>query len=295
LRLIAGGPEPGLSLALALALAAALVVVNEFFKGSLKSLTLPLGLLAGTALFRLCLGGPAGAGAPAAQAAAPRALFIAPSFEAGPFAAFLLCFLVLTINELGSVEAVGRALNASGMDGRVRRGVGVAGIGSVASGFLGVIGPVDFSMSAGLIAASGFAAKIAFVPAALALIACAFAPGLIEALVSIPKPVMGAVLLYTMVSQLAGGLLTLVSEKAVSGYSQGVVVGFPLMAALVVSFSPPSVLEAFPAVLNPVIGNGFVIGAILVFFLEHALLRSGKPPASPGASGQGARSGKGPS
>ncbi|MDR2368468.1 MAG: purine/pyrimidine permease [Deltaproteobacteria bacterium] len=283
--LILGESRPGPSLALALILILALVPLNEALKGSLKSLTVPLGLVVGTIAYRLWLGAPAEpiiATAPVADPA--RSLFLAdPALQAGPILAFIFCFLALTVNELGSVEAVGRMISAPGMDGRVRRGVGVTGLGSVLSGLLGVIGPVDFSLSAGLIAATKCAARLTFIPAGLALLACAFAPGFIALLVAIPKPIMGAVLLYSMVSQLAGGLSMLVSDRAIANYAQGVTVALPLLVGLLIAFAPPHAFQPFPAILRPIIANGFVMGAILVVLLEHVILRPSRPPAdSPG-------------
>jgi xanthine/uracil permease len=276
MRLILGDSSSGPSLILALLFVLGLIGLNEILAGALKSLTLPIGIVLGSLLYWLWRGG-GEAPLEAAGAAASSGWLISPVFEAGPVLAFLFCFLALAINELGSVEAVGRILGASDMDGRVRRGVGVAGLGSATSGLLGVIGPVDYSMSAGLIAATGCAARLTLAPAGVALSACALFPSFIELLTAIPKPVMGAALLYTMVSQLASGLSMLVAQKAVSTFSQGVVVGFPLMAALAVSFSPTGAMSAFPSLLRPVIGNGFVIGTLAVVFLEHVMLRSQNP------------------
>lgn len=278
LRLIVGGASPGASLAMALMLVLALVALNEGLKGSFKSLTLPLGLVFGTIIYRVWLGSEGDASG-AQGGGAVLGWLVEPAFEAGPIVAFLFCFLALIINELGSVEAVGRSLGASGMEGRVRRGVGVTGLGSFFSGLFGVIGPVDFSLSAGLVAATGCAARTAFIPAGLGLIACAFAPGFIAVLVAIPKPVMGAVLLYSMVSQLAGGLSMLVAQKAVATYAQGVITGLPLMAGLAISFTSPEAFAVFPDVLRPILSNGFVMGTLLALFLEHVLLRAGGPSA----------------
>jgi xanthine/uracil permease len=284
----AGPSQAGPALALALILLLALVATNELLKGSLKSLTMPLGLIVGTVAYRLFMAAPIGLfSAPAPPIPRP-GLFIEPTFELGPVLAFTMCFLALIVNEMSSTEAVGRMLKAPGMDGRVRRGVGVTGLGSVFSGLLGVIGPVDYTMSVGLISATSCAARLTFIPAALALMACALAPKFIAVLVSIPQPVMGAVLLYSMVSQLSGGLSLLVAERAVSNYLQGVVVGLPLMIGLLIAFAPPAVFLSFPAILRPIIANGFVMGTLLVIVLEHLL------SPKPGRPQSGTRLGEAP-
>jgi xanthine/uracil permease len=271
LRLITSGEKPGILLLLAVVLVFLLIALNEVLKGALKSLTIALGLTVGSILYFLAY-----ASGPSLEAIVhptEKLFFIGFKFEVGTILAFLLCFFALTINEMGSVEAVGNILKADDMDNRLRRGVGVTGLGNAISGSMGVIGQVDFSMSAGLILATGSASRIAFIPAGVALIACAFLPSFVRILASIPLPVMGAVLLYTMVSQLAAGLSMLVQDKAITSYAQGITVGLPLMIGLLVAFAPIEVFEAYPSIVRPIISNGFVMGTLSVLFMEHVVYR----------------------
>lgn len=62
---------------------------------------------------------------------------------------FLFCFIALIVNELGSIQAVGRMIGADHMERRTTRGVGITGLANVVSGALGIVGPVDYSMSPG--------------------------------------------------------------------------------------------------------------------------------------------------
>lgn len=272
LRLIEGqGRGDAFPLCFALGMVFTLVVVNDKLKGAAKSLTVLIGMLGGTAIFCLFKGFPE---LPAlAAGTAPLPWFIGFEAHPGTLLAFIFCFLALTINELGSIEAVGQTLKAEGMAGRIRRGVGLTGLANMASGSLGVIGPVDFSLSTGVIAATGCASRFTLVPAGLGLFACAFSSTFVAVLAAIPGPVMGALLLYLMATQLASGLAMLVSEKGVTDFSSGVIVGLPLMIGLVIAFSPSGVFDAFPDVLRPVIGNGFVMGTLTVIVLEHAVFR----------------------
>jgi xanthine/uracil permease len=160
------------------------------------------------------------------------------------------------------------------MDRRIRRGLGVIGLANSACGLFGVVGPVDYSMSAGLIAATGCDARRTFLPAALGLLACAASPTLVAALAAIPGPVMGAVLLYSLVSQLSGGLGLLVRERAVAGYADGVIMGLPLMAGLMVAFCPPHAFAGLPALWRPIAANGFVMGTLAGLLLEHVVFRN---------------------
>ena len=274
LRLIAGdggGAGDAFTLCFALGMVFALVIINDKLKGAAKSLTVLIGMAGGTLAYCLVRGVPA-LSLPV-DGGGPLPWTISPAFDPGTLLAFVFCFLALTINELGSIEAVGQMLKADGMQGRIRRGVGLTGVANMASGSLGVIGPVDFSLSAGVIAATGCASRFTLVPAGIGLAACAFSPTFVAVLGAIPGPVMGALLLYLMATQLSSGLSMLVAEKGVTDFSSGVIVGLPLMIGLVVAFTPVPVFGAFPEMLRPVIGNGFVMGTLAVIILEHGVFR----------------------
>jgi xanthine/uracil permease len=176
-------------------------------------------------------------------------------------------------NELGSIEAVGQMLDVPDMAGRIKRGVGLQGLTNVAAGGLAIIGPVDYSLSAGLIAATGCASRYTLVPAGLGLLACAFFPGVILLLARMPEAVMGLLLLYLMSSQLASGLSMLVSGKGITDFSSGLTVGLPLMVGLLIAYSPATAFADMPGMLRPILANGFVMGTITVMLLEHVIFR----------------------
>ena len=147
------------------------------------------------------------------------------------------------------------------------------GLANMAAGGLGVIGPVDYSMSAGVIAATGCSSRYALVPAGISLFLCGTFPDLVFLLFSIPGAVMGSLLFYLMASQLATGLSMLVKEKGIANFNNGITVSLPVLIGLLIAFSPPTAFSAFPELLRPIIGNGFVMGTLMVIFLEHVMFR----------------------
>lgn len=253
----------------ALATVFALLVCNVALPGMWKSLTVLIGLAGGSLAYFVSQGFPT---LPAAGAAGE--LFIGRlDVQLGPVLAFLFCFIALTINELGSVESIGQMLDADDMEGRVRRGTGLQGAVSVAAGGMGVIGLVDYSLSAGVISATGCASRYTLVPAALGLLLCGAFPDVVGALSCIPGPVMGTLMLYLMSSQLASGLDMLVRARGVCDFGSGMTVGFPLMLGLLIAFAPAAAINGLPVLLRPILGNGFVMGAISVIVLEHLVFR----------------------
>ncbi|HOI13474.1 MAG TPA: solute carrier family 23 protein [Methanoculleus sp.] len=193
--------------------------------------------------------------------------------DAGVLAAFLVCYLALAVNDLGSIQSVGGLLGADAMEERVNRGVAVTGLGNVLAGVTGVIGPVNFSLSPGVIAATGCASRFALVPAAVALGLMAASPLAIGYLESIPGPVIGIVLIYVMASQIAAGLVLGQESGAIGAFEDGLIVGIPLLLGTLVAFLPPDVAAGFPAMIRPLVTNGFVVGVVTVLALEHIVYR----------------------
>ena len=277
LKLIFSGGDHAAHLAFALLFVLGLILCNTFLPGVWKSLTVVLGMSLGSLVYFLLFGfeglvQPA----PIKDFSLFSILIDKLDFEPGVVLSFLICFLALLINELGSIESVGHMLGADKMDGRVRRGAGIAGLSNMAAGGLGVLGSVDFSLSAGVILATGCASRYTLIPAGIGLVACAFIPGAVMVLSAIPSPIMGALMLYLMSTQLASGLGMLVTEKGIADFNSGLVVSLPLMVGLIVAFAPASAFEGLGPLLRPIVGNGFVMGTITVILLEHFVLKKRK-------------------
>ena len=65
----------------------------------------------------------------------------------------------------------------------------------------------------------------------------------------------------------------MVREKAIVDFDSGVVVGLPLMVALLLSFTPDESLNLIPSLFKPVVGNGFVMGVVTVLIMEHLIFK----------------------
>lgn len=278
LNLVLGNTDHALfNLFFTLLMVLALVIGNKFLRGIWKSTTVLWGIAGGALVYYLVHGFPVLASVGGDEVVKGTLFNFSLDFEPGTILAFLFCYVALIVNELGSIQAVGYMLQADHLDRRTTRGVGVVGITNVLSGWLGVIGPVDYSMSPGVIAATGCASRYTLIPAGLGLILCAFFPTVVGVLVTLPGVVMGAILLYLMATQLAAGMQMLVREKAITDFDNGVVVGLPLMVALLLSFAPSGVLDLIPSLFRPIVGNGFVMGVVTVLILEHLIFRKRKP------------------
>lgn len=197
------------------------------------------------------------------------------SWDLGLILSFFICFIALAINDLGSIESIGRLLQPKGMERRLSRGMILTGLSNTLAGFLGVIGLVNFSLTAGIIASNGNASRISFLPAALVMLLIAFMPPLVAFAWNVPPVVVGVILLHIMSLQLAAGMMVAFGTKGF-GFQDALIISIPVMVSVLVSFLPSEVAAAFPQLLIPVASNGFVVGTLMVLLLEHVLLRPQK-------------------
>lgn len=258
------------SFVMAVVLSIAMAVANQRLRGMWKSAVVLIALVVGTAIYFAVAGLPSLEGATAAGAGP---LFLTPKFDVGVIVAFLFCYIALLINELGSIQSLSAYVGADDVPQRSTRGVALTGAMNVVAGAMGVLGPVDYTLSPGVIAATRCASRYPLVLTGVGLVLCALFPQLVAVLSAIPSPVMGVVLLYLMAAQLAATFQMSGAAEAAKEFSGALTIGLPIMLATVIAFLPDEVSAVIPSVLRPIVGNGFVMGVIVVLVLEHVIFR----------------------
>ena len=245
----------------------AMVALNRTLKGVAKSLIIPVALIVGSVIYYALFDMPE----KHSSAASIDNLFIdSITFDWGLILAFVVCYIALIINDIGSIESLGSMLQSDNMPRRMKRGIAITGVMNIVSGAMGVLGPVNYSMSPGVIASTGCAARRALIPATVALTLCALSPDIIWVLTAIPAPVIGVILLYLMGTQLAASFEMLQSTKSAETFADALTLGLPLMVAMLFQLMPPGVA---PKIVEPLMGNGFAMGVITVLLLEHVVNR----------------------
>lgn len=283
--LVATAPSPAMALTnlgFSLAFLLAMLAADRLLKGIWKSTMIVWAILAGSLLYLVMV--PPDGWQSRGQLGLVAHFFADMttrlSWDPGLLISFLVCFIALSINDLGSIQAVGRLIEPPAMKRRVTAGIAFTGLSNILAGFCGVIGPVNFSLSAGIIAANGNASRLTLIPTSIALLAIAFLPGVVAFVWNVPAVVIGTILLYIMSAQLAAGLMVAFGAGGFS-FQDGLIIGIPAMVSIVVSYLPGTVKAAFPPLLMPVLGNGFVMGVLTVLVLEHLVYRT-RPPARTG-------------
>ncbi|OPY66435.1 MAG: putative purine permease YwdJ [Syntrophorhabdaceae bacterium PtaU1.Bin034] len=201
-----------------------------------------------------------------------------PLIDPGVVISFLFCFLGVSVNDLGSIESVSTLLNPPGMKGRVNRGIAFTGLANVVSGFFGVIGPVNFSLSPGVILSTGCASRMPLVLTGVLLALLSFSPLVLGVVGTVPPVVIASTLIYILAFQIAAGLAVIGHAEKGIRLETGVIVGLSVFVGAGVSFLPVRFLDRFPALLRPILGNGFVVGVLTALILEHLVYRNLRKP-----------------
>lgn len=263
----------GLALVSAIVGVALMAWANKILRGIWKSMVVILAMILGSLFYYCATDFPKEF---VSDTVAPKLILTEYHLDAGVIIAFLFCYIALLINQVGSVQSLGKFVGASDMNRRQNRGLLITGLMNMASGIAGVPGPVDYSLSPGVVASTSCASRYTMLPAAVAMIVLALFPQAVSVLLTIPQPIMGIVLLYLMATQVAAGLEIIHSTKAVLSFNDGLILGLPIMLTVVLSFAPAEAMAAVPSLLRPIVGNGFVMGIIVVLVLEHFVLREKK-------------------
>lgn len=263
----------GLALVSAVVGVALMAWANKILRGIWKSMVVILAMILGSLFYYCATDFPKEF---VSDTVAPKLILTEYHLDAGVIIAFLFCYIALLINQVGSVQSLGKFVGASDMNRRQNRGLLITGLMNMASGIAGVPGPVDYSLSPGVVASTSCASRYTMLPAAVAMIVLALFPQAVSVLLTIPQPIMGIVLLYLMATQVAAGLEIIHSTKAVLSFNDGLILGLPIMLTVVLSFAPAEAMAAVPSLLRPIVGNGFVMGIIVVLVLEHFVLREKK-------------------
>ncbi len=260
------------SAATALGLCLAIAMAGFRLRGVWRTMSLFLGIAVGMGVMALLgrvdwtpLHG-------SAWLALPGGGFFSPvSFRLSAALAFVVSYVALVINQVGSITAVQAVVGASDTESRTRRSLGLNGFFGVLAGWLGIIGPVSYSLSPGVIKVTGVGSRWPVAGAGVMCLAVAFSPLAAGLMAAVPGAVVAAALLVAMAGQLHVALDILMADGEVTA-RRITVVGVPTLVGLVVALMPPSFWEMIPAELRGLAGNGLVMGVLLALVLEHVLL-----------------------
>jgi NCS2 family nucleobase:cation symporter-2 len=188
---------------------------------------------------------------------------------------FAVSALVATVKS-AAVVTVCQRINDSGWVrphmGSLSRGVLADGLGTAASGLIGSIGLNSSPTCAGLSAATGGTSRtIGFAVGGL-LIALGFLPMLTGLFVMMPRPVMGALLVFVACFILINGIQTIASRMLDA--RRTLVIGLALSAGITAEIVP-NMSSDMPPILAPIVSSSLVLGTLTALLL-NLLFRLGQ-------------------
>ncbi|MDM0014586.1 solute carrier family 23 protein [Variovorax sp. J22P168] len=269
-----------------------MVALNVWGKGSLRLFSVLIGLtvgcLAGWLLGRIdaheqhLL-------AVAPLVALPALGYVSWSFEASLIPTFLVASLAAVLKVIGNVTTSQKANDAGWVRadmGSIGRGVLADGLGSVMAGVVGAPGINSSTSAVGLATATGVASRRIGWSIAVILLLFAFVPKLGLLFNLIPRPVLGAALVFSSTFIVINGLVIMTSRLLDS--RKTLVIGLAIVFGLAVEIFP-GLLVVLPPAMRPSFGNSLVFGTLLGLGLNLlfriGIRRSRTMTVTPGVTG----------
>ncbi len=152
------------------------------------------------------------------------------------------------------------------------RGVLADGLGTSISGLMGSMGVNCSPTCSGLSAATGVTSRVVGFAVGGLLIALGFLPMLTGLFVLMPRPVMGALLIFVACFLLINGIQTIASRMLDA--RRTLVIGLAMSAGITAEIAPNMVTN-MPAEIAPVVSSSLVLGTVVAMLL-NLLFRLGQ-------------------
>ncbi len=264
----------GAVFAVSLSLILFITVLASRLRGFLQTTAIMLGMLAGSLGFgawgRLDL-------TPVREASwlsLPAGLWPGlPRFSPSAMVSSILAYVAVAVNAVGSIHGVAGVLGHTEIGKRMDRGLALTGLAGVAASGLGVVGTVGYSTSPGVILVTRVASRYALAMCGAILVVAGLMPRMSALLATIPPAVVGAALCVAMASQVGAAINAMISGGRSLAGRDYLVVGLPVLLGTLVASAPSGFFSALPAWIGTIVGNGLVVGILLVLLLEHVVMR----------------------
>lgn len=200
--------------------------------------------------------------------AAPNLDYFGWSFDIAlllPFLIAISCSALKTVGDVTTCQKINDVDWKRTDMKNVSQGILADGLSAVVSGLVGGMGQSTSSGSIGLSMGTGATSrKIALVVGSL-LVLFAFLPKFAMVFVVMPKPVMGAILIYVVCFMIIAGFQIIMSRMLDA--RRTFLVGIPFIMGLSVDVLP-ELYENVPSLLEPIFGSSLYFAAVLVILLS---------------------------
>ncbi len=197
------------------------------------------------------------------------------SFSGDMILPFVIAAFAATLKAVGVITVCQR-MNDAGWTrpemSSLGRGVLADGLGTTSAGLLGAFGLNTSTPCTGLAAATGVTSRVVGYATGGILIALGFLPMVTGIFVLMPRPVMGAALIFAACFIFINGMQTIASRMLDA--RRTLVIGLALTAGLAAELSPHMAFDV-PVALKPIFSSSLVLGTITALLL-NLLFRLGQ-------------------
>ena len=188
---------------------------------------------------------------------------------------FTVAALAVTLKGIGDITALQRINDAGWVRaemGSISRGTLANGLANMFAGLVGTSGLTPSTANIGLQAATGVSSRVIGFAVGAILLALAFLPSVTGSLILMPRPVMGAALLFSACFVLISGLQTITSRMLDA--RRTIVIGLGISSGVAAELIP-SFATDIPHALQPIVSSSIVLGTTTALLL-NGLFRIGQ-------------------
>jgi xanthine permease XanP len=215
------------------------------------------------------------------------------SFSPAMIPPFAIAALAITLKGIGDITACQRLNDAAWVRpdmGSISRGTLASGLANMFAGLVGSLGLTPSTASIGLQVATAVSSRVIGFAVGGFLLVLSFMPSVTGTLILMPRPVMGAALLFSACFVLISGLQAITSRMLDA--RRTIVIGLAIASAISAEIVPGFASD-MPAAIEPIVSSSIVLGTIAALLL-NGLFRLGQrqrvtlelDPVAPDAAAQ---------
>lgn len=259
------------NLVISVTVLAIILVFNNFFTGFLRSVSVLIGIVAGTILYAIFIN-------PISMATVKSAswfhmpqpfFFGTPTFELVPILTMLLVAIVVMIESTGAFLALGGITGRQLSKKELRNGYRAEGMAFILGGLFNAFPYNTFAQNVGLVQMSGIKKLSVTVCAGGIMIVLGLVPKIAALATLIPTPVLGGATVVMFGMVVSSGIKMLIKVDFNDNRNLLIVacsVSLGLGATVV-----PELFSGLPASLKTLVADGMITGSLAAIFLNVAL------------------------
>lgn len=201
--------------------------------------------------------------------AIPHLMVAIPHLEWSMVPLGIVMALVLSVDNIGMLVGIQRQVDPTWHKIDLRQasgGIQVSGIGDLLAGVFGGIPTGISSANVGLAHATGAVSRVVSLAVGASLLAAAFAPKIILALSLVPRPVVGAIMVYAAIYMVVSGMSLILNR--ILNERRIFVIGFSIVLGLS-SALLPGVYDDVPVILRPILESPLAVSTLSAMTLTQ--------------------------